>query len=82
MCCNHPFSQRNKTKRAVGMEVGDDREGGGGWMKFEKKEGVGNIGGRGVRKPLPPVNPNQKRYLNQNQNWGLDVGFIFMISKK
>ena len=31
------FSQRNKTtKRAVGVEVGCDREGGGGWTKFEK----------------------------------------------
>ena len=56
---NHPFSQRNKTKeRAVGVGDGDNREGWRGWTKFEKGEGVGNIGGggihkiRGVRTPL------------------------------
>ena len=47
MWCNHPFSQKNKTtERAVGVGVGDDREGGGGgrgWTKFEKGE-VANIG--------------------------------------
>ena len=42
MWCDHPFSQKNKTtERAVGVAVGDDREGG--WTKFEKGE-VANIG--------------------------------------
>ena len=41
---DHPFSERNKTtEREMGVVVGDGRERGGGWTKFEK-EGVENIG--------------------------------------
>ena len=41
--CNHPFSQRNKQKKVVRVEVGGDREGGVG--QNLKKGGVGNIEG-------------------------------------
>ena len=44
MLHNHPFSQRNKvTKRAVGwsLEVGGDREVGGGDGQILKKKGGG-----------------------------------------
>ena len=43
MWCNHPFSQRNKTReRALGVGVGVDREG----VRVEQnlKKEVGNIG--------------------------------------
>ena len=37
MWCDHPFSQKNKTtERAVGVAVGDDREGGGGGQNLKK----------------------------------------------
>ena len=55
---DHLFSQRNKaTKRA--SSGGRRLEGGRLWTKFEKKGGIGNIGGSskmvGVRNPLPTV---------------------------
>ena len=35
---DHPFSQRNRTtEKPVGVGVGDDREVGGGWTKFENR---------------------------------------------
>ena len=41
---DHLFSQRNKTtKRAVGLQVGGDGEGGFGQGRKRKNEGVGNI---------------------------------------
>ena len=43
---DHPFSQRNRTtERAVGWGGGVEVTGKGGWTKFEKRGGVGNIGG-------------------------------------
>ena len=34
---NHLFSHRSKiTERAVGVDVGGNKKGGGGWSKFEK----------------------------------------------
>ena len=51
---DHPFSQRNRTtERSVGLQVGGDREMGGGegvGQNLEKGGGVGNIGGGGSSK--------------------------------
>ena len=44
MLCDHPFCQRNRATKRVGVGVGGDREVRGGWPKFEKGR-VGNIGG-------------------------------------
>ena len=54
MLLDHSFSQRNKaTKRALGVEVGGN--GGEGWAKFEKGQGVGKLGGHhkiaGIKNP-------------------------------
>ena len=51
---DHPFSQRNRTtERSVGLQVGGDREMGGGegvGQNLEKGGGVGNIGGGALQK--------------------------------
>ena len=51
---DHPFSQRNRTtERSVGLQVGGDREMGGGegvGQNLEKGGGVGNKEGGGLFK--------------------------------
>ena len=44
MCCDHPFSQTNRTtERTVGLGFGGEKEvgdgTGDGWIKFERKGG-------------------------------------------
>ena len=63
MWCDHPFNQRNKTtEKVVGVGFGGDREGGGGWTKFEK--GGGRQYNKGVRTPLATMSFFSNHVMN------------------